>query len=123
MVMEKVQAVNFVNGWMRMKGGDGRTHYKMKPEEICNPTLKICTLDSICKMKIKQEKSNNKQELDKISLPSVPLQLEKLVLPAGSRSSSILENLSKQLALKPLHEVSTYVLSTYVLSTLPMLYC
>nr|KAJ0226055.1 hypothetical protein LSAT_V11C100032060 [Lactuca sativa] len=49
---------------------DGRRHYMMKPEENCNLTLKICTLENeinICRMKIEQEKNNNKQELNKVN--------------------------------------------------------
>nr|KAJ0222456.1 hypothetical protein LSAT_V11C200099720 [Lactuca sativa] len=49
---------------------DGRRHYRMKPEESCNFTLKICTLEneiSICRMKIEQEKNKNKEELDKVN--------------------------------------------------------
>nr|KAJ0203250.1 hypothetical protein LSAT_V11C500234510 [Lactuca sativa] len=42
---------------------DGRGHYRMKAEESCNLTLKICTLEneiSICRMKIEEEKNRNK---------------------------------------------------------------
>nr|KAJ0190678.1 hypothetical protein LSAT_V11C800414300 [Lactuca sativa] len=49
---------------------DGRGHYRMKAEESCNLTLKICTLEneiSICMMKIEEEKNRNKQELDKVN--------------------------------------------------------
>nr|KAJ0201642.1 hypothetical protein LSAT_V11C600305350 [Lactuca sativa] len=49
---------------------DGRGHYRMKAEERCNLTLKICTLEneiSICRMKIEEEKNRNKQELDKVN--------------------------------------------------------
>nr|KAJ0206839.1 hypothetical protein LSAT_V11C500263140 [Lactuca sativa] len=49
---------------------DGRRHHRMKLEESCNLTLKICTLEneiSICRMEIEQEKNNNKQELDKVN--------------------------------------------------------
>nr|KAJ0205750.1 hypothetical protein LSAT_V11C500291110 [Lactuca sativa] len=49
---------------------DGRRHYMMKPEESYNLTLKNCTLENeinICRMKIEQEKNNNKQELDKVN--------------------------------------------------------
>nr|KAJ0212056.1 hypothetical protein LSAT_V11C400192970 [Lactuca sativa] len=51
---------------------DGRKPYWRKPEESCNLTLKICTLEneiSICRMKIEEEKNTNfvnRQELDKV---------------------------------------------------------
>nr|KAJ0201005.1 hypothetical protein LSAT_V11C600307750 [Lactuca sativa] len=41
---------------------DGRRHYRMKLEESCNLTLKICTLENeinIYRMKIEQEKNIN----------------------------------------------------------------
>nr|KAJ0198759.1 hypothetical protein LSAT_V11C600319770 [Lactuca sativa] len=41
---------------------DGRKPYRRKPEENCNLTLKIGTLEneiSICRMKIKQENNTN----------------------------------------------------------------
>ncbi|CAI9282717.1 unnamed protein product [Lactuca saligna] len=69
--MEKVQTINFFQ-WLDEDEGekDGRRDYRMKPEESCNLTLKICTLEnkiSICKMKIEQQKNNHKQELGKVN--------------------------------------------------------
>nr|KAJ0200871.1 hypothetical protein LSAT_V11C600306080 [Lactuca sativa] len=60
---------NSMNGKRRT---DRRKPYRRKPEESCNLTLKICTLEneiSICRMKIKQENNINlvnRQELDKV---------------------------------------------------------
>nr|KAJ0203033.1 hypothetical protein LSAT_V11C500283910 [Lactuca sativa] len=51
---------------------DGRSSNRRKPEESCNLTLKICTLENeinICRMKIKQENNTNlvnRQELDNV---------------------------------------------------------
>nr|KAJ0199763.1 hypothetical protein LSAT_V11C600316570 [Lactuca sativa] len=62
---------------------DGRRHYMMKPEESCNLTLKICTLENeinIYRMEIVQEKNNNKQELDKVSLKLFTHRLALIVL-------------------------------------------